>query len=138
MPDEGIRPGANELVILVHLEHEVVVAAERRDRPERERHAQRAQCESDPREGPRYRQFGTGAERDDDVWHPEEVRRQRGKPARYADRRAASRNRAPLRDLRRHDEDEPAHDGGAGYEIARRSRSAERAFEPSSSWRKYA
>src|SRR5207249_6408021 len=66
------------------------------------------------------------------------VRDERREAARGVDRRAATPERPALRKLRRHHEEDATADRDRGYEIARRRRSAERAFDPSSSWRKYA
>src|SRR5437867_6292591 len=136
--DQSIWPSAHQLMTLVHLEHEVVMASERGDRPQGEDDAESREHDPEPLERLRHDDLGTRSQSNDDIRDGEEIRDERSKAARSLDRRTAPPQRAALRQLCGHDEEDAAAERDRGYEIARRKRSADRAFDPSSSWRKYA
>src|SRR5213593_4079493 len=142
MPRPSERPVAHELVIGVDLEDEVVVAAERGDGPEGECDARNGEAEPDPAECGGYVRLLTHSRDGHDVRRPEEVRGDRREATtRDAHDRAAPRDGARARDLREHDERRAGEHDDRGDELARhasasRSRIADSAFAPSSSWRK--
>src|SRR2546422_10313237 len=74
MTDEPVGTGADELVVAVELELEVVVPAQGEDRPEREADPCDGAGQPGPADGFRERELGSGSERDDQVGDEEEVR----------------------------------------------------------------
>src|SRR6267142_1783424 len=144
MTHETEWPAPYELVPGMDLEHQVVVAAERDDRPDREGHSAGGQRQSERDDGIRNRDLRSDAERDDGVGHPEEVRERLRNAPRDTNARAALRDRTAAGDLGEHNErhsagyDDRAGERLGGHASALRKRSADSAFEPSSSWRKYA
>src|SRR5438445_4112646 len=146
MTHDAIRTRAHDLVIGVDLELEVVMPADRDDGPEGEGHATDTEDETEPGDRLGALDRRTGAQPDDDVRHPEEVRRPLSDANRTLYRWAASLAAAGPSDLRhKHKDGERADEDRGDRRLADprhakrpRSRSAESAFEPSSSWRKYA
>ena len=86
---EPIRTGAHDLVALVHLELEVVVAAEREYGPDRESDAPQGEDHADDRKPPGRLELGAEPQRDEDVWHPGE-RRERALDAAAPSKRLAA------------------------------------------------
>src|SRR6266581_4747288 len=116
MTHEAIGTGAHELVVTMDLELEVVVPAERRDRPEREGDPEHDQGESDPPEWLRHDELRPGTRTDDHVRDEEEVRDVMSEPARSCEGLAAARQPADAGQLGDHHECDDARDGDDRYE----------------------
>lgn len=100
MANEPEGTAANELVVLMHLGDEVVVTAERRDRPQRERDASHDEHQADPPQRLGHGQLRAWARNDDDVRYEDEVRDVSGETLGASNGRATPRHRACPRELR--------------------------------------
>src|SRR5439155_56087 len=113
---ESIRPVAYQLVVAVDLELEVVVPAERRDRPDREDDAEHDQNEADPADRLGHVQLWPGTHRDNEVRNDEEVGDVVGEPARSRERLATPGHAADARDLRDDHEGNDPGDRHGGHQ----------------------